>query len=435
MPGRVAVVDDDHVVRELVRTILEERGYTVAAYGTIAEARDGLGCFPPDLLVVDVKLPDGCGLDLVGSVRSESGRKVAAIVLSGLRDESDFARGFAAGAVDYLAKPFVREEFLARCAVHLARTSVYEPSNELETALPERDGLAFGRYRIERELGRGGYGRVYLASDAERGGAPCALKVLAPLAGEQSDMRMRFIRETYALASVDDPHVVKVLDVGALQGRLYYAMELVPGESLWARTQRESSLDEEEARSVLRGLLRALASLERAGILHRDLKPDNILLRSGNPNEPVLVDFGLARRGVDRGITEPDVLIGTLAYLPPEVIRGRAPDRRSDLFSLGMSIRNALSGHEAFPHLQGIDLLNATARGPIPLPLLALSAGFRRLLGRLLEVDPEERFASAGDALAALEAIVEPPCHERAEQSRALRAAGTMRYQGETEQR
>ncbi len=417
MAGRVTVVDDDDFVRELIQTILEERGYTVSCYPSIASAREGLADAAPDLLIVDVQLGDGCGLDLVGNVRNATGRKVPAIVLSGLRDERDFVRGFAAGAVDYLAKPFVKDELLARCAVHLARTSTFEPSNQLESDLPEKDGLVFGRYRIQRELGRGGYGKVYLATDAERDGAPCALKVLAPLAGEQSDARMRFIRETYALASVEDPHVVKVFDVGAVQGRLYYAMEFVAGEDLWARALRKGSLDEEEARSVLRGLLGALVSLERAGILHRDLKPENILLRGGKLDEPVLVDFGLARRRVDRGITDPDVLIGTIAYIPPEVIRGRAPDRRSDLFSLAMSIRNALDGEEVFPRLQGVELLTEIARGPIPLPAVGLSAGFARLLDRLLRVNPEERFETAAEALTALDAIADAPCHERSKGS------------------
>src|SRR5438477_12957121 len=123
MPGRVAVVEDEDIVRCLLETILEDRGYEVRAFATITAATEGLRDSPPDLLIVDVRLPDGCGLDLVGSLRTDSGSRVPAIVLSGMREERDFVRGFAAGAVDYLAKPFVRDELLARCAVHLARSS------------------------------------------------------------------------------------------------------------------------------------------------------------------------------------------------------------------------------------------------------------------------------------------------------------------------
>lgn len=428
MPGRVAVVDDDEVVRELIVTILEDRGYTVSSFGTIAAARSGLKAHVPDLLVVDVQLPDGCGLDLVGSMRSEAGRKVPAIVLSGLHEERDFVRGFAAGAVDYLAKPFVRDEFLARCAVHVARTSAFEPSNAFETDLPEKDGLAFGRYKIERELGRGGYGKVYLATDAERDGERCALKVLAPLASEQAETRMRFIRETYALASIEDRHVVKVHDVGCVQGRLYYSMEFVEGENLWARALRAGALDEAEGRAVALGLLEALRALEANGILHRDMKPENVLLRGGAIEEPILVDFGLARRRLDRGITDPDMLIGTLAYLSPEVIRGKQPDMRSDLFSLGMTLRNVLDGEEVFPDRHGVELLTEIARGPIPLPRVRLSAGFRAFLEKLLEVDPEERFPSAAAALAALRAIAEAPSNDRARAPGVAALTTTARY-------
>lgn len=412
MAGRVAVVDDDETVRELIVTILEDRGYDVSSFGCIGAAKDGLRSNTPDLLIVDVNLPDGCGLDLVGSVRSEAGRKVPAIVLSGMREERDFVRGFAAGAVDYLTKPFVRDELLARCAVHLARTSSFEPSNSIETNLPEKNGLVFGRYEILRELGRGGYGKVYLAKDSENGGALCALKVLAPLASEQADARMRFIRETYALASIEDRHVVTVIDVGCVQGRLYYAMEFVAGENLWARVQMLGSLDEVEARAVTRGLLNALETLEQNGILHRDLKPENVLLRDNDLGQPVLVDFGLAKKRLDRGITDPDVLIGTLSYLSPEVIRGKTPDKRCDLFSLGMTVRNGIDGEEVFPHLHGVELLTEIARGPIPIPG-RVSLEFRAFLAKLLSVDPAERFQSAQEALAALDAIREEPRTER----------------------
>jgi serine/threonine-protein kinase len=356
-----------------------------------------------------VRLPDGCGLDLVGALRSEAGKKVPAIALSGLREERDYTRAFAVGAVDYLTKPFSRDELLARCAIHLARTCAFEPPNSIESALPEKDGLAFGRYRIERELGRGGYGKVYLAHDAHQNNAPVALKVLAPLAGEQAEARVRFIRETYALSSVHDSNVVGVLDVGSVQGRLYFSMEYIAGEGLWRRMQRQGPFDEAAARQVARGLLRALCAIEGAGILHRDIKPDNVILRDGQLDEPVLVDFGLAKRPRYRGVTDADMLVGTLCYLPPEVIRGQDPDIRGDLFALGLTLRAILTGEEVFPGLQGVELLSAIAKGPIPLPICPLSPRFARFMATLLASYPERRYASAAIALQALEALSSDP--------------------------
>ena len=128
--------------------------YEVECFSTLGEAMAALPLRPPDLLVADVALPDGCGLDLVGLLRAPDGSRVPAIVLSGRKAESDYVRGFAAGAADYLAKPFTSAELLARCQVHLARAAARSSPHEA-TELPSRDGLAFGRYEVERELGRG----------------------------------------------------------------------------------------------------------------------------------------------------------------------------------------------------------------------------------------------------------------------------------------
>jgi CheY-like chemotaxis protein len=408
MPGHVAVIDDEELVRDLIAATLESR-YTVSTFSSIAEAREALEENAPDLLIVDVRLADGCGLDLVGTIQSTSGRKVPAIVLSGLREERDFTRAFAAGAVDYMTKPFGRDELLARCAMHLSRVNDGVPTADgLEAEMARPDGLTFGRYRIDREIGRGGFGRVYLAHDTQRNDEVVALKVLAPLWGEAQEARLRFIRETYALASVKAAHVVPVLDVGTFQGRPYFSMKFIPGRGLWDHVRNVGCLDEAEVRLLARGLLSALIALEEAEILHRDIKPENVILRDGNIADPVLIDFGLAKRQLDRGITAPDVLMGTCAYLSPEVIRGRDPDNRSDLFSLGLTLRSALTGEEIFPGLDGVALLTAIATGPIVGPLCTISPGFRRFLSTLVENDPDRRFQSAEDALTALEGLGKP---------------------------
>jgi CheY-like chemotaxis protein len=428
---RVALVEDDDVLRELVVTILSGRGYTVQAFATLTDARSALDAFAPDLLISDVDLPDGCGLDLVGGLRDQTGRRIPAIVLSGRNKEQDFARGFAAGAVDYLAKPFTREELLARCSVHLARSTVPSAPPASDGDLPEKDGLAFGRYRVERELGRGGYGRVYLARDAGRGDASVALKVLAPVATEQDEARLRFIRETYTLASLKNPHVAEIYEVGAAAGRTYFAMEYVKGSSLRGHIAEEGLLDEGEVRLVARGLLQALAAVDRAGLVHRDLKPENVMLRNGRLDQPVLIDFGLAKRPFDRGITAAEMLVGTAAYMPPEVILGREADRRSDLFALGLTLRYALVGADVFPELDGVDLLRAIARGPIPPPAAALSAAFGQFLSALTAVHPEQRPADAVSALAELDALAAPEARRGERPGASSRASDdTQPYEG-----
>lgn len=408
MPARIAVVEDDDSVRALIEGILLDRGYEVATFASIAAATKQLSTRPPDLLITDVELPDGCGLDLVGP-RGEDGRRLPTIIVSSLRRETDFVRGFAAGATDYLGKPFTRDELLARCAFHLARSSAHAAPPGDEPDLPTRNGLVYGRYEIVRSLGIGGFGRVYLAIDHGAKNARVALKVLAAQAGDQMEARLRFIRETYAAAGVHHARIAAVHDIGAEQGRIYYAMEFVPGGSLGRRVTEHGSLDERRVRLLARGLLEALEAVRGAGLVHRDLKPDNVMLRGGDPADPVLVDFGLAKRPFDRGVTDAGSLVGTAAYMAPETILGRTVDHRSDLFSLGLTLRFALSGEEVFSELNGVELLRAIAQGPIPPPRRPVSPIFGAFLRSLVAVSPDDRPESAGVALGFLDALAPLP--------------------------
>jgi CheY-like chemotaxis protein/predicted Ser/Thr protein kinase len=402
--ARIGVLEDDDDVRELIATVLEERGHIVMVWSTVAEAREGITDFEPELLVLDVELPDGCGLDVAGT-RDPSGKAIPAIILSSLRRECDILRGFVAGAVDYLTKPFSRDELLARVAVRLARTSSTERGATADIDLPRRGGLVFGRYEVERLLGHGGYGEVYLARDSERGGARVALKVLAPLAGEQVESRIRFIRETYAASRLDHPRIAGVRDVGSAQGRLYYAMDYVDGPSLHEWVAEHGPATEAQARALLRGLLEGAAALERAGIVHRDIKPDNVVLRGGRPEEPVLVDFGLAKLPFDHGVTNADFIMGTPAYLPPEVILGADAEHASDVYQVALTLRYALTCDVPFPALAGLELLNTIARSPLPPLERRVSPGLRALLTALLGHRPADRMGAqaALDRLRALD--------------------------------
>ncbi len=408
MGQRIAVIDDDEATRALLTAVLQARGWGVEAFGSVRDAIQALGASAPDLMIVDVNLPDGCGLDLIGEVRDRSGRTVPAIVLSGLCEERDIARGFAAGAIDFVAKPFRREELLARCSIQLARAAKPTPpgpsakvaTDRSGAPLPLVDGRAFGRYTVVRELGRGGQGCVLLARDHAQGEALVALKVLEAGPEQDEAARTRFVRETYALARVRHPGVVQIYDVGVFQDHLYYAMEYVPGTSLRAHVEA-TPLGADEAGLLARGLLEALAALGDAHLIHRDLKPENVVLRNGRIDRPVIIDFGLARGEVDRAITRPEIIIGTPGYLAPEVIEGHDPTHQSDLFALGMTLRFGLVCEEAYPHLHGVALLEAVARRPVTIPTCA-APGVQLLLRGLLQLDPARRWASAQAALLAL---------------------------------
>ena len=408
MGNKVLVIEDDGAVRGFVVRILSERGYSVQAVGTVAEATKALGGARPDLVLVDVELPDGCGLDLIGRLPERDVAKVPAIVMSTLVTEQDLTRGFAAGAADYIEKPFSASALLARCAVVLARATFSREQAELRTptTLPQRNGLTFGRYRIERELGHGGFGKVYLAKDTGRGDALVALKVLVAPPNEDAESRLRFVRESYTLAKISSPAIAAIHDVGDFQGQLYIAMQYIEGETLFSFVRHRGPLNEAKACLLAQGLLDALIAIEAAGVVHRDLKPENVVLRHSDVRSPVLVDFGLAKLFHHRGVTKTNALFGTPAYMSPELMRGLPVDQRSDLFSLGLTLRFAIVGEDVFPQLKGLLLLSAIATTPTPQASTLLSRPFSEFLDSLLAIEPARRPPSAAAARELLAAVM-----------------------------
>ncbi len=409
--ARIAVVDDEELIRSLVSELLSGRGHEVIEFEGCVAAYDALEHDPPALLVCDVRLPDGSGLDLVARLRATYGdAQMPVLMLSGLRSEADFLRGYAAGATDYLAKPFTPDELLAKVQILLARTARQGAGvTTCDEQLPgdQGSGLTFGRYQVLSVLGQGSYGVVYRAFDTleER---QVALKVLSALPASQPECRLRFLRETYALSSIRCPHVAAIHDFGAAEGRLYYAMDLVTGPTVERQVRSGGVANERELIGLMRGLSRALAALGDADIVHRDLKPANVILRDGRWDQPVLVDFGLAKRPFDRGLTDPQMLIGTPGYMPPECVRGEAPDSRSDLFSLGLVARFAATGLEVFPELAGLQLLQAIASRPVSLPR-TVSAPMREVLRRLTAVDRRRRTPTPQVLVSELDALQELP--------------------------
>jgi DNA-binding response OmpR family regulator len=407
---RIAVVEDEELIRALIRELLESRGHDVVEFDGCVAAYDAFEQDPPDLLVCDVRLPDGSGLDLVARLRATyPDARMPVLMLSGLKSEADFLRGYAAGATDYLSKPFTPDELMAKVQILLARTprhgaGVPTCADELPA---DATGLAFGRYQVTSVLGQGSYGVVYRAYDTleER---EVALKVLSALPATQPECRLRFLRETYALSAIKNPHVAAIHDFGAAEGRLFYAMDLVQGPTVESVVREGGVANEQELLGLLRGLSKALAALADADIVHRDLKPANVVLRDGRWDQPVLIDFGLAKRPFDRGLTDAQMLIGTPGYMAPEVIRGEAPDARTDLFALGLVARFAVMGIEVFPELTGLALLQAICSRPVNLPR-STSNQVREVLKHLTAVDRRRRTASARALQAELDAVEQVP--------------------------
>jgi serine/threonine protein kinase/tetratricopeptide (TPR) repeat protein len=268
---------------------------------------------------------------------------------------------------------------------------------------PER----LGRYRILHRLGQGGMGIVFAAEDETLGRRVAVKTITEP----DDSARRRFRREARAAAGVNHPNVCQVYEIDEDQGQLFIAMELLEGEALSERLKR-GSMSMAEALPLAQGMLAALQALHEKGTLHRDLKPSNTFL---TPHGVKLLDFGLARplpsqltQTLERGseLTRPGLLIGTPRYMAPEQVLGHETDMRTDLFSTGAILYEALAGRPAFLGANAVEILSATLHEePPPLAGNAAVAALDRLIRRALAKRPGERPASAAAMLQELGAI------------------------------
>lgn len=247
-----------------------------------------------------------------------------------------------------------------------------------------------GAYRILGEVGRGGMGIVY---EAERSGNRYAIKLIpfAPLGDARATERFR--REIRGLARLDHPNIVAIHDAGLQDGAPYIVMEYVDGQSLASISK---DLSTRRAAEIARTLALAAESAHERGVIHRDIKPQNVLLR--RDGSPVLLDFGLMTAEDLPGLTETGDFVGTPRYMPPERIRGEPAEPRTDVYGLGMVLYELLVGRPAFSQQSRETILRAVERGTFPAPR-SLRSGIERDLERIvltaLAHEPKRRYPSA----------------------------------------
>jgi DNA-binding beta-propeller fold protein YncE len=271
-------------------------------------------------------------------------------------------------------------------------------------------GSILGDFRVEDEVGRGGMGVVYRAVQVSLG-RPVALKVIAGTLADNVAFRERFARESRLTASLDHPNVIPVFAAGEADGVLYIAMRFVDGTDLRSLVAAEGRLEPLRAAGVVAQVASALDAAHERGLVHRDVKPANVLVAARGGGEHVyLTDFGLTKRSAsESGLTSAGEWVGTLDYVAPEQLRGDHVDGRADVYALGCVLYETLTGQVPFPREDDVAKLWAHISDTPPLATDLAPDVPRRLAGvarRAMEKDPDDRFGSARDmGRAALAAV------------------------------
>jgi serine/threonine protein kinase len=265
-------------------------------------------------------------------------------------------------------------------------------------------GSLIGGHRLRRLVGRGGMGVVYEAVD-EALDRTVALKLIAPELAAEPGFRERFMTESRIAASLDHPNVVPIYRAGEEDGLLFLAMRFVTGDDLRTLVERDGPLQPGRATSVIAQVAAALAAAHSRGLVHRDVKPANVLVTADG--HCYLTDFGLVKDlAATTGITRTGEVLGTLDYVAPERIQGGETGPWTDVYALGCLVFFALTGRVVFPLEEPERKLWAHISEPPPSP--AVAPAVDAVVARALAKDPRERYESAPALAAALQAAVAP---------------------------
>ncbi len=263
-------------------------------------------------------------------------------------------------------------------------------------------GRTFGGFKIQRKLGSGGMAVVYQAHEAALG-RTVALKVIHENLSKEAEFVARFHREARAAAQLSHPNIVQVYTVGEEAGIPYFAMECVKGKSLQSVIQSEGFLTAPRVASILEEVCEALSAAHEAGIVHRDIKPSNIMLDGAGRVK--VGDFGIAHMASESRLTQTGMMVGTPGYTSPEQCFGTQLDARSDIYALGVTAYEMLTGHMPFQADTLASLIRQIIEGNAP-PLAVANPtvppALRDIVERMMHKDPDKRFQTADDVIAAL---------------------------------
>jgi serine/threonine protein kinase len=283
------------------------------------------------------------------------------------------------------------------------------------------DSARFGPYRLQGEIGRGAMGVVYRAYD-ERHARVVALKVLSPDISSDTDYRLRFEQESHIVAALTDPHVIPIHSYGEIDQYLYLDMRLVEGRSVKQWLRESGPMSPTQAVSITSQVADALDSAHADGVIHRDVKPSNVLIarhvatRHGRDEFAYLVDFGIARSLGGTGMTSVGFTVGTIDYMAPERFDGQQSGIGADVYALGCLLAECLTGRKPFPGVEVAQVVRGHLHSPPPRPSQlapGVPAGLDDVIAKAMAKEPARRYHSAGEladaARAALTARTSDP--------------------------
>lgn len=276
-----------------------------------------------------------------------------------------------------------------------------------------REGSQFGPYRLRRIVGRGAMGDVYEAEDTVRERV-VALKLMSQTLSNDPVFRTRMQREARTAGRLQEPHVVPIHDYGEIDGQLYVDMRLIDGKDLAAMLKRYGPLPPPRAVAITRQIGSALDAAHAAGVTHRDVKPENILV--SHDDFAYLVDFGIASATSDEKLTQLGSTVGTLYYMAPERFSSGDVTYRADIYALACVLYECLTGSPPYRGDQ-LSVMGAHLSQPIPRPSAArpgIPAGFDNVIARGMAKDPADRYATCGDLSAAAYSALATPDQDRA---------------------
>jgi len=403
---KILVAEDETSIRNNIVSLLRMEGFDVLDASNGQQALALARAHLPDLVLSDVTMPELDGYGLLEQLRNDPlTAGIPLIFLSALTDRAQRRRGMNLGADDYLGKPFTHDELLDAVTARLKRTQALEKANSRPSANTKntqasaKDGdpkppVAVKGYRILRKIGSGGMSDVYLAV-READQRELALKVLDTSINGDVGLLHRFIQEYALLAQIDHPNVAKIYEQGFTDAHVFLSMEYFAYGDI--KRCITAGLTANQALTVTLQVALALDQIHALGIVHRDVKPDNLMLRQDG--SVALIDFGIAKHADHAlGQTLHGEIVGSPYYLSPEQAAGRDVIAASDIYCLGVIFYEMLTGQRPYAADRIEVLLGQHLFSPPP-RLGAHHASMQDLLDKMMHKDPAARMGSAQEVV------------------------------------